>query len=66
MFKIFEFLGGVMFLIATIEFFASPRKALEETHRVLVAPSPRIVNGHLVLPRSKDVKKLNFYPVEGK
>ena len=57
MFKIFEFLGGVMFLVATIQFFASPRKALQETYDVLVSPSPRIVKGHLVLPPSKEKGK---------
>lgn len=53
MFKIFEFLGGVMFLVATIQFVASPKKALDETYRVLVSPAPRIVHGHMTLPSGK-------------
>lgn len=53
MLKIFEFLGGVMILVALIEFLPNPKKALEEAHRVLVSPSPRIVNNHLVLPGKK-------------
>jgi hypothetical protein len=57
MFKIFEFLGGLMFLVATIQFFVSPRKALQETYDVLVSPSPRIVKGHLILPRPKHLHK---------
>ncbi len=57
MFKIFEFLGGLMFLVATIQFFISPRKALQETYSTLVAPSPRIVKGHLVLPRKEATRK---------
>ena len=53
MVKIFEWLGGLMFLVALIEFVPNPKKALEEAHAVLVSPSPRIVNGHLVLPRNQ-------------
>jgi hypothetical protein len=56
MFKIFEFLGGVMFLVATIQFIVSPRKALQETYDVLVSPSPRMAKGHLVLPQKKNHK----------
>ena len=58
MLKIFEFLGGAMVLVALIEFIPSPKKALEEVHRVLVSPSPRIVNNHLVLPEKKPAQKL--------
>lgn len=54
MLKIFEFIGGVMFLVALIEFLPSPRRALEETQRVLVSPSPKIVGGHLVLPAREE------------
>ena len=50
--KIFEFVSGLMFLVAALLFLANPRKALEETYDVLVAPSPRIVGNSLVLRRA--------------
>jgi len=51
MLKIFEFLGGVMVLAALVDFIPNPKRAMMDAHSVLVAPSPRFVNGHLVVPR---------------
>ena len=55
MLKILEFLGGLMFLVATIQFMISARQALKETYRVLVAPGPRIVRVRLFLGGSKSL-----------
>lgn len=57
--KVFEFLGGLMFWICTIQFIINPKAALEETYRVLTTSSPRITGGHLQLPRGKHRKISN-------
>lgn len=48
--RIIEWLGSLMFLVALIEFIPNPRKALESIPQVL-ATNPKMVNGHLVLPK---------------
>lgn len=48
--RVLEWLGGIMFLIALLEFVPNPRKALESIPNAL-SLSPKMVNGHLVLPK---------------
>ena len=40
--KLFEWLYGLMFLVAFMEFTANPKKALQDTYCTMVAPAPRI------------------------
>ncbi len=48
--RIFEWLGGLMFLIALMEFAPNPKKALQSIPEVLKA-NPIMVNNHLVMPK---------------
>lgn len=50
--KLFEVLLGLAFLIAAIDFVHDPKGALASVQGVVNSPSPRMVNGHLVVSRS--------------
>lgn len=50
--RIFEWLGGLMFLIALAEFAPNPKKALQSITTVLKA-NPIMVNNHLVMPKER-------------
>jgi hypothetical protein len=46
--KLMEWIGSLMFMVALIDFASNPRKALESIPDVL-ARSPRIENGRMVI-----------------
>ena len=54
--RIFEWFGGLMMIVALMEFIPNPKKALQNIPEVL-ATNAKMVNGHLVIsrdgPRSK-------------
>ncbi len=49
--RIFEWLGGLMFLIALMEFAPNPKKALQSIPEVLKA-NPVMLGNHLVMPKA--------------
>lgn len=52
--KTFELIGGIMLLLGIFEFARiGPKGAFEQVHRIMTSPSPRIVGGHLVMPRKE-------------
>lgn len=54
--RIFEWLGGLMFLIALMEFLPNPKKALQSIPEVLNA-NPIMINNHLVMPKRHQVAR---------
>jgi hypothetical protein len=48
--RLIEWVGSLMFLVALIDFAASPKRALQSIPQIL-ATNPKMVHGHLVIPK---------------
>ncbi len=59
--RIIEWFGSLMFIVALIEFAPNPKKALQSIPDVL-SMNPKMVNGHLVMPKVISTKS-NLKPV---
>jgi hypothetical protein len=52
MIKLFESLFGIVFIFAAIQFALNPKESLKSVSSVLYAKNPKMVDGHLVLPKN--------------